>query len=59
MYTIAINAYTTHQQPTTREKKLNPYPDPLKPIPVEAGTGLWQAGYGLVTVYPRVTRDNH
>ena len=40
MFTIAINAYTTHQQPTTCEKKLNPYPDPLKPVPVEAGTGL-------------------
>ena len=59
MYTIAINAYTTCQQPTTHERKLNPYPDPLKHVLVEVGTGLWRAGYGLVTVYPRVTCDNH
>ena len=47
MYTIAINAYTTRKQPATREKKLNPYPDLLKPIPVEAGTGWSRCTPGL------------
>ena len=45
--------------PPTHVKKKNPYPGPLEPVPVDVGTGLWQVGYGLVTVYPGVTCDNH
>ena len=43
---FTVDLSKTHGQPTTREKKLNPYPDPSQTRTRDMGMGLWWVGQG-------------